>query len=218
MIKTGTVKGLAMVSCGMLIWTACTAVWISEAEQIVAMLTPAIANVVTLVATLQGSVSATDLNTIQNASAQAGADLQLVRSLIAQYQKADPGSQPGLLNQIQAAIGAVEVNLNGLLPAMHIKDAATQAKVTAVIRILLSEVQSIAAIVPLANPNSLASKANLTQKLTKQVPLTANAFVTSYNATMTAKTGKPELDHATSGLQVHMHGKFARWASAGLLN
>jgi len=37
--------------------------------------------------------------------------------------------------------------LDGLLPALHIKDPATQAKITAVIGILLSEVESVAAIV-----------------------------------------------------------------------
>ncbi len=51
----------------------------------------------------------------------------------------------------------------------------------------------------------------------KQPPLTANEFVASYNATMTAKTGNAELDHATAGLRIHLHGKFARWASAGIL-
>src|ERR1700688_4371700 len=95
MRKIRTVKGLAMLLGVTVVCTACSATWISEAEQIVTVLIPAIANVVTLVATLQGSVSATDLNTIQNASSQAEADLQLVRSLIAQYQKADAVAQPG---------------------------------------------------------------------------------------------------------------------------
>jgi len=35
------------------------------------------------------------------------------------------------------------------LSALHIKDAATQAKITAVIGFLLSEVQSLAAILPM---------------------------------------------------------------------
>jgi hypothetical protein len=47
--------------------------------------------------------------------------------------------------------------------------------------------------------------------------MTASEFVSSYNATMTAKTGNAELDHATAGMRIHLHGKFARWASAGRL-
>jgi len=210
---------LAAVLCGAVLWTACSTAWMSEAEQIVAALIPATANLVTLVATLQGkNVSAADLQTIQSAGAQAGADLQLMQSLITQYQKADAAAQPGLLSQNQVAMGAVQSTLNGVLPALHIKDAATQAKITAVIGILLSEVQSVAAIVPLVNASaSPGIMAMAAKQVRKQPPLTASAFVNSYNATITAKTGNTELDHATAGLRIHVHEKFARWASAGLL-
>jgi hypothetical protein len=220
MKKAGMGKALlAVVLCGTVILTACSTTWIGEAEQIVAALIPGLANLVTLVATLQGkNVSAADLQTIQSAGAQAGADLQLMQSLITQYQKADASAQPGLLNQIQVAMSAVQSNLNGLLPALHITDAATQAKITAVIGILLSEVESMAAIVPLVNAS--ASR-RMTAKAAKQVqerpPLTASEFVASYNATMTAKTGNAELDRVAAGMRIHLHGKFVRWASAGLL-
>lgn len=210
---------LAAVLCGTILWTGCSTAWIGEAEQIVAALIPATANLVALAATLQGkNVSAGDLQTIQSAAAQAGTDLQLMQSLIAQYQKADAAAQPGLLNQIQAAMSAVQGTLNGLLPALHIKDAATQTKITAVIGILLAEVESVAAIVPLVNaeasPKMMAMAA---KQVKKQPPLTASEFVASYNATMTAKTGNAELDHAAAGLRIHGHGKFVRWGSAGLL-
>jgi hypothetical protein len=210
---------VVLVLCGTMIWTACSTAWIGEAEQIVAALIPATANLVALVATLQGkNISAADLQTIQSAGSQAEADLQVMESLIAQYQKADASAQPGLLNQIQVAMSTVQATLNDLLPALHVKDAATQAKITAVVGILLSEVQSVAAIVPLVNPS--ASPAMISQaarQVQKQPPLTASEFVVSYNATLTARTGDVELDHATAGLRIHLHGKAARWASAGFL-
>ena len=37
----------------------------------------------------------------------------------------------------------------------------------------------------------------------------------SYNATLTAKTGNAELDRATAGLEIHVHGKAARWVYGG---
>ncbi|MGB7599808.1 MAG: hypothetical protein WBM24_05855 [Candidatus Sulfotelmatobacter sp.] len=210
---------IAMVLAVTLMSTACSTAWIGEAEQIVEALIPAVANLVTLVATLQGKdVTAGDLQTIQNAGAQAGADLQLMQSLISQYEKADATAQPGLLNQIQAAMNAVQTTLNGLLSALHIQDVATQAKITAVVGLMISEVESMAAIVPLVNPG--ASPAMMTmavKQAKKQPPLTAAEFVSSYNASMTAKTGNTQLDYATAGLRVHLHDKFARWASAGLL-
>ncbi len=212
---------LAGVLCLTIALTGCSTAWIGEAEQVVAALIPAAANIIALVAAMQGKgVSAADLQTIQSAGSQAGADLQLVQSLIAVYQKADATAQPGILNQIQAAIGAIQSSLQGLLPALHIQDTATQTKITAVVGIVLSEVQSLAAIVPLVSANAeartLAAK-NAARMGHPQPPLTANEFVTSFNATLSAKTGNAELDRATAGLQIHRHGKAARWATAGML-
>jgi hypothetical protein len=220
MKKAGISKALmAVLLCGTMIWTACSTEWIGEAEQIVAALIPATANLVALVATMQGkNVTAADLELIQSAGAQAGTDLQLMQSLITAYQKADAAAQPGLLNQIQAAVSTVQATLNGLLPALHIKDAATQAKITAVVGILLSEVESVAAIVPLVGASvSPAMMAMAAKQVKKQPPLTASEFVASYNATMTAKTGNAALDHAAAGMRIHLHGKAARWASGGTL-
>jgi hypothetical protein len=207
-----------LLGCTMML-ASCSTAWIGEAEQIVATLIPATANLVTLVATLQGGgISAADAQTIQSAGAQAGADLQLMQSLIAEYQKADASAQPGLLNQIESAMSEVQTTLTSLLPALHIKDATTQAKIAAVIGVLLSEVQSVAAIVPLVSVSASPEMVTMAAKqVKKQSPLTANEFVSSYNAIMTAKTGEAELDRATAGMKIHLHGKFARWASAGLL-
>jgi len=220
MKRAGMRKPLVgMLLCCTMMWTSCSTAWIGEAEQIVETLIPATTNLVTLVATLQGgSISAADVQTIQNAGAQAGADLQLLQSLITQYQKADASAQPGLLNQIESALSGVQATLTSVLPALHIKDATTQAKITAVIGILLSEVQSVAAIVPLVSASASPGMVTMAaEQVRKQAPLTANEFVSSYNAIMTAKTGDTELDQATAGMKVHLHGKFARWASAGFL-
>lgn len=210
---------LALVLCITMTLAACSTTWIGQAEEVVAVLIPAATNILTLVATLQGtSISAGDLQTIQNAGTQAGADLQLIQSLITAYQNADATTKVGILNQIQTAIGTVQTNLQAVLPALHIQDTATQAKITAVVGIVLSEVQSLAAIVPLLSPNTskmMTAKAAVQTK--KQAPLTAEEFVKSYNATLTAKTGNPELDRVTSGLQIHAHGKMARVATAGML-
>ena len=213
-------KGLvSLVFCGMMMWSACSTAWINEAEQIITVLIPGIANVVTLVGALQGqTVSADDLQKIQSTGTQAEADLQLIESLMAQYQRADAAAQAGLLSQIQAEVSALQSNLSLLLPALHIKDAATQEKVTAVVRVLLTEVQSVAAIVPRTSGSESAGMTAFGRERAHiKAPLSAKGFVSSYNATMTAKTGDAGLDRVTAGLQIHLHGKFARWASVGLV-
>jgi hypothetical protein len=210
---------LALVLCATIGLSACSTAWIAEAEQIVAALLPAAANILALVAAVQGgNISAQDLQTIQGAGTQATADLQLIQSLVAEYQKASAQAQPGILNQIQNAINTAQSNLAAILPALHIEDAATQAKITAVIGVVLAEMQSLAAIVPLVNPEASTAMVEMAKKqVTKRVPLSANEFVASYNATMTAKTGKADLDLATSGLRIHAHGKAERLATAGVL-
>jgi hypothetical protein len=215
-IQKRVVAGILLST--LIIATGCSTTWITAAEEIVAVLIPATANLMALIATFSGNVTATDLRTIQNAGAQAEADLQLIRSLITEYQQADAAAQPGLLSQIQTGMNEVQANLNGILPALHIKDAGTQAKVTAIVGLLISEVQSMAAIVPLANPGALPATARMALKeAKKQPPLSAEQFVTSFNATMTARTGNANLDRATTGLRIHAHNKLERLATAGLL-
>ena len=212
----GTVVGLVL--CVTMVLAGCSTAWIGEAEDIVAALTPAAGNVVALVAALQGKgVSTNDMQLIQNAGAQAGADLQLISSLITAYEKADAAAQPGILNQIESAIQAAQANLQGLLPALHIQDAATQAKVTAVIGIVLSEVESLAAVVPLVKNQGAGTSAKSVAGASVKAPLSASEFASSYNATMTAKTGNAALDRATAGLKIHAHGKFVRVATGGAL-
>ena len=213
---------MVVVLCMTMAWSGCSLNWIGEGEQIVAVLIPAATNLVSLVEALEGkTVSAADVQLIQSAGSQAGADLQLIQALIAAYEKADAAAQPGILNQIQSAIGAVQGNLQGLLGALHIKDAATQAKITAVVGILLSEVQSLAAVIPAVKGQQSQISHPVAQNATKvgqpRVPLTAGEFVASYNATLRAKTGNADLDRATAGLAIHEHGKVARWATGGVL-
>jgi hypothetical protein len=210
---------VAVVLCITMVLTGCTTAWVGQAEEIAAALIPAAANILALVAALQGnSISATDLQTIQAAGTQAGADLQLIQSLITAYQTADATAKPGILGQIQSGINAVEGSLQGLLPAMHVKDAATQAKISAVVGLVLAEVQSLAAIVPLVNPGASPKMMAMAAAQAKmQPPLSAGQFIASYNATLTAKTGNAELDKATGKLQIHGHGKLARVVTAGVL-
>jgi hypothetical protein len=223
MVMSGSKVGrgvVAVVLCLTMVMAGCSTAWIEQAQEIVAALVPAAANLVTLVAALQGkTVSAADFQTIQNAGTQAGADLQLIQALIAAYHTADAAAQPGILNQIESAIAAVQGNLQGLLQALHIQDAATQAKITAVVGILLSEVQSLAAVIPIVKEGTIQSqnaRLNRVPRIVK-APLSASEFVKSYNATMAAKTGNAVVDRATAELKIHQHGKLARWGTLGML-
>ncbi|MGC2451041.1 MAG: hypothetical protein WA477_25580, partial [Candidatus Sulfotelmatobacter sp.] len=158
--------GLALMMSATMILAGCSTDWVQEAEQIVAVMIPGAANLVTLIAMLEGkTVTAEDLAVVQSAGTQAGSDLQLIQSLIAAYDKADATAKPGILSQIQSALNAAQANLAGLLPALHIKDAATQTKLTAVVGILLSEVQSLAAVVPVVQASGAKGQESVAARL-----------------------------------------------------
>lgn len=203
------------ILCGTLIWTACSTAWTDEAALLVTALIPAVSNVLSLVAALEGkSVSAQDVQSIQHLTAEAEADFQLIQSLITQYKKADPSDQPGILIHINSAIKTAQANLNGILPALHIEDPATRAKITAVVEIVLSEVDSLAALMPLMSANASPQGRTMALAPAKARPLRVSEFVASYNTAMTTKTGDNALDHATKGLDIHVHGKLVRLATA----
>jgi hypothetical protein len=200
---------LAVILCGTLIWTACSTAWIAQAEEIVAALIPAAANLITLITALQGhGASAHDLQLIESASTQAQTDLQLINTLITQYQQAtDAATQTSLVAKIQTAIASVQSDLSGLLAALHIFDAATQSKVTAVIGLILAEVQSLEAILPLVHSGASVARASAALKAGKvKPPLTAGEFRASYNTIMAAKTGNATLDGAAARFKLHGPG------------
>lgn len=132
-----------------MIGSGCSTNWVQQGQEIIAVLMPAAANLVILVATLQGKeISAEDLALVQKAGSEVGADLTLVQGLIGAYESADEKAKQRILNQIQSGIQAAQENLQGLMLSLHIKDESTQVKVRAIVGILLAEVQSLAAILP----------------------------------------------------------------------
>lgn len=138
---------------------------------------------------------------------EASADLRLIRAFLATYEAANDANKPGILKDIQNAISAMQANLQGLMLGLHIKDAATQAKVTAIAGILLLEVESLAELVPLVQGEGTGARgrsaAAARVAMRRNHSLSASEFVRSYNATMTEKTGRAELDRVTGGLQLH---------------
>lgn len=212
---------LILAVCLTMMGSSCSTNWMAQAREIISVMIPAATNMVTLVAALQGkSVSAADLSTIQNAGTQAAADLQVVEALISAYESADETAKPGILSQIQSAIGAAQGNLQGLMLGLHIKDAATQGKVVAIVGLLQSEVQSLAALVPVVQGQGTEARvhgAMARMAVQRKAPLSANEFVNSYNSVLSAKSGNTELDRATAGLAIHLHSKVERVASVGVL-
>jgi len=185
---------LAVLLAATMFATACSTAWVSSAIAITNALLPVAVNVIQLVTAMQGSgASTTDVALAQKWATAVSADLTLVRTLLEQYNKAAAADKPGFLHRLQDALQAVNGDLGTLLPALHISNPETQAKVTAMVGLVVAEVSAIAALVSAAQGKT--SIARGTPKV-----LDAKSFSAAYKTIVQAPTGYAPLDRATAAL------------------
>jgi hypothetical protein len=111
------------------------------------VLTQMALNIGSLATTLQSGQQLTpaEAAAIQNISAQASKDLNLVQTLYTEY-KQNPNT--ATIQKIQAAITDINQNLPELLQAAHIGNAALSAKISAAVNLILTTVDSFALLIP----------------------------------------------------------------------
>jgi len=138
---------VVVVLCAVLLATGCNADWISVALEDLPVLTQMALNIGTMVSTLQGGqqLSAVEAAAIQNISAQASHDLNLLQSLYNEY-KQNPNAST--VQKIQDAVADINQNLPALLQAAHISNAALSAKVAAAVSLILTTVNSFVLLIP----------------------------------------------------------------------
>ena len=152
-LKSRTV--LAIVLSISLIATGCSAQWISIALADLPALTQMALNLGTIITTLESGqqINPTEAASIQNISAQASKDLNLLATLYNQY-KANPST--GTLQKIQSAIADINQSLPALLQAAHISDPVLSVRVTAGVNLILTTVARFAMLIPQTAASSAA--------------------------------------------------------------
>jgi len=148
-IVLALVLGISLISNG------CSAQWISVALADLPVLTQMALNLTALAATLQTGkqLSTAESLAIQNVAGEASKDLTLLQSLYTQY-KANPSQDT--LQKIESLIQETSQNLPALLQAAHIGDPA--ARITAAVNLILSTVNSFAALLPRASSSSVSAR------------------------------------------------------------
>jgi len=138
---------LAIVLSASLLATGCSAQWISVALADLPVLVQMSLNIGTLVTTLQSGqqLTSAEAAAIQNISAEASKDLNLLQVLYNEY-KANPSN--AVLQKIQNAIGDINQNLPTLLQAAHIGNAVLSARIGAAVNLILTTVASFASLMP----------------------------------------------------------------------
>jgi hypothetical protein len=113
--------------------------WERVAVNTLAVVGPLLTTLVTLTA---GAPAAALVGKIVST---AQADLQTVSSLVTTVQS---GTSTGAAAQLQNLLAGVKANLSSLLTAADIKDADTQAKVSAIVNTVIEEIDAILGEVP----------------------------------------------------------------------
>ncbi len=168
--------------------TGCSSQWIDTALQDLPVLTHMALNLATLVSTLASGqqASSADVAVIQNISAQASRDLNLLQTLYNEY-KANPSTST--LRKIQNAIADLNQNLPASLQAAHISNATLSARISAAVNLILTTVNSFASLMPqVAAPASRKAK---TWNLLRPKDLKKQ-----WNQQVCAPSGNPALDGA----------------------
>jgi hypothetical protein len=188
---------LAIVLSISLLATGCSAQWLSIALADLPVLTQMALNIGTIVATLESGkqISAADAAAIQNISAQASKDLNLLATLYNQY-KADPSATT--LEKIQSVIADIDQNFPALLQAAHIGDPVLSARIAAGVNLILTTVASFASLIPQISTFSAAAKAARQQVA---IPKTSD-LKRQWNLQVCGPTSNAALDFGAAGCLV----------------
>ncbi len=181
---------LALVLAISIAATGCSAQWVNLALQDLPVLTQMALNIAGIVSTLASGqqASAADTAVIQNISAQASRDLSLLQSLYGEY-KAVPS--PTTLQKIQDVISDLNQNLPALLESAHIANPVLSSRITAAVNLILTTVNSFAALMPQTSTSPATS-----QKARAKTLPRAKDLKKQWNQQICAPTGNSTLDAA----------------------
>lgn len=185
---------LALVLAVAIAFTGCSAQWLNIALQDLPVLTQMALNIATLVSALAAGKQANpgDVAVIQNISAQASRDLNLLQSLYAEY-KANANATT--LQKIQSLISDMDQNLPALLQSAHISNSLVSARIAAAVNLILSTVNNFAALMPQTAPAT-------GRKLTAQPP-NASQLKQQWNQQVCAASGSEAFDAGLTGCPMH---------------
>ncbi len=188
---------LAIVLSISLVAAGCSTQWISIALADLPALTQMALNLGTIITTLESGrqINPTEATAIQNISAQASKDLNLLATLYNQY-KANPTASA--LQKIQSVIADINQSLPVLLQTAHISDPVLSARVTAGVNLILTTVASFAGLIPQTQTQLVAAKVTRQQLAIPK----ASDLKKQWNQQVCGPTGNSALDFGAAGCTV----------------
>lgn len=194
-LKLRTLAVIALILALSLAGMGCSSQWISVALADLPVLAQMALNIGTIVTTMQSGkqLSPEETGAVQNISAEAGRDLNLLQSLYNEY-KSSPNA--ATIQKIDAAIAHISQGLPALLQAAHISDPMLASRVAAGVNLIVATVTSLAALVPhVATASPVTSRTAASHRIT--IPR-SRELKKQWNHQVCAPSGNAALDSAYS--------------------
>lgn len=193
--KKRTLTALLLIPV-LLIGSACSfGTWVDRANQIITAASPAISLILTLLPLFGTGVSPNVANEIRVWTPQVTDDLTLISGLLVQYQNAVGADKITVLDKLQAVIDSTKVNLNAILPALHVLNPTTQGKIVAIVNAVSDAVKEVEVLVAAAQGKTQLAKTRASH--VGYVVKDGKSFKKHFNDVLHAVTGDPVVDNAT---------------------
>jgi hypothetical protein len=185
---------LSVLVFDLLLLAGCTTTWVTEAQGIVAVLLPAALNILAVITALSGkTITPGTVSEISTITAKITASLTLINSLITSYTIANATT---LIPKIDAALADIQGNLASILTLANVSDPATTAKITALVGLFESEIESLVALLPIIKDG--ADMETLKAAMSTSKLLDAKHFEKSWKAVLAKPTGDTIVDGAVA--------------------
>lgn len=107
-----------------MVCTACFTAWVSTLDSILAAAAPALINILQIVAVADGKPFNASL------AAKVDADSVAIKTLAGDFAEVSAESEPGVCQQLQAAVSAYQADQQMVLQVAQVSDPNTQTKIT----------------------------------------------------------------------------------------
>lgn len=194
--KIGTIFLAGILAVSTLGLGGCTS---SEFTTDLDLIAPAVINVLEIIALFKGTPIDTSIPT------KISADVAAIEKLYNDFQAATAGQKPSVQTELNAAFAVLNTDIGTVLNLTQVSDLATQAKLVALVGLIETSIQIAEAFV---TPTAAVS--------TTKYKLTDKQLISSYNSTLTSRTGYKSIDDYTQSHQLHIHGSLIRHLTFGV--
>jgi hypothetical protein len=132
--------------------------------------------------------------------AKVTADSAALNTLITTFDAAAAADKGSIQAEVNGAFATLQQDLSQVFTLAQVSNPATQAKIASLITLVQGLVQIAEAAIPAPAATATASAT------VKRTPVSASEFVSTWNKTLTAKTGDAKVDAYTAKHQYHRHG------------